>query len=351
MNRQAIKAGLHFAVRTVRAGRARQVGQAFLAAALATVLVAAGGPAMAQTAPAEDAPMAAGRADAQGLPDLATPDPAASAPVSDSATGLIPDPWSGPNHASYRVTRAIDRAAIAPAIRAYVRVVPTPVRTGLDNAIGNLDEPRTVANDVLQGRFKPAGKATARFVINSTLGVAGLVDVASRIGIEKHESDFGQTLGRYGVKSGPYIFVPLAGPSSLRDGAGRLVDIFADPLGLLVGGLGTVFGDVRAGVGAVTERTNADDQLNQVDSTFTDPYASIRSVYSQRRASQIAVARGHSQEDVSQLPDFGAPPQIAPTAQAKPTAAKPVPADPAPPSPAPPSLAPPCRHLECYDAP
>ncbi|HEY3887885.1 MAG TPA: VacJ family lipoprotein [Caulobacteraceae bacterium] len=325
--------------------------QAFLLAAVATGLIAAGGPVIAQTARAHDASNADGQAAGPGLADPAAPDPAATAPVSDSATGLIPDPWSGPNHTSYRVTRAIDRAAIAPVIRTYVRVVPTPVRTGLDNAINNLDEPRTVANDVLQGRFKPAGKATARFVINSTVGVAGLVDVASRIGIEKHESDFGQTLGRYGVKSGPYIFVPLAGPSSLRDGAGRLVDIFADPLGLLVGGLGTVFGDVRAGVGAVTERTSADDQLKQVDSTFTDPYASIRSVYSQQRASQIAVARGHDQEDVSQLPDFGAAPQIAPTAQAKPAAAKPVAADPVPSDPAPPSPAQPCRHLECYDAP
>jgi phospholipid-binding lipoprotein MlaA len=310
----------------------------------------------APTSSAQAVPAAVGRADARNLPDPATADRVSAAPIQDGATASIPDPWSGPNHTSYRVTRAIDRAAIAPAIHAYVRVVPGQVRTGLDNAISNLDEPRTVANDVLQGRFKPAGKATARFVINSTVGVAGLVDVATRIGIEKHESDFGQTLGRYGVRSGPYIFVPLAGPTSLRDGAGRLVDIFADPLGLLVGGLGTVFGDVRAGVGAVTERTAADDQLKQVDSTFTDPYTSIRSAYSQQRASQIAIARGHTQEDVSQLPDFGPSPQIAPSARVRPTAAKPVSADPAPPSlapssPAPPSPAPPCRHLECYDAP
>ncbi len=343
----------------MRVGPVRQVGQAFLVAAATTALVAAFGPAKAQTVRAQDRPEADAPAEAQALPAPDGADASTTAPRPDSATGLIPDPWSGPNHTSYRVTRAIDRAAIAPVIRTYVRVVPSPVRTGLDNAISNLDEPRTVANDVLQGRFRPAGKATARFVINSTVGVAGLVDVATRIGIEKHESDFGQTLGRYGVRSGPYIFVPLAGPSSLRDGAGRLVDIFADPLGLLVGGLGTVFGDVRAGVGTVTERTNADDQLRQVDSTFTNPYASIRSAYSQQRASKISVARGRGQDDVSQLPDFGSAPQIAPSARARPTAAKPIPADPVPPGLAPPSSAPsrptppapPCRHLECYDAP
>ena len=325
-------------------------------ASLAAVLAGAAGSTMAQPAPTQDGSATDGRANVQAPGDAASAGAAPAAAAAGNAAGLIPDPWSRPNHTSYRVTRAIDRAAIAPVIRAYVRVVPSPVRTGLDNAMSNLDEPRTVANDILQGRFKLAGRATARFVINSTAGVAGLVDVARKAGIEKHESDFGQTLGRYGVKSGPYIFVPLAGPSSLRDGVGRLVDIFADPLGLLTGGLSSVFGDVRAGVGAVTERTSADDQLKQVDSTFTDPYASIRSVYSQQRASQIAAARGHSQEDVSQLPDFAAAPQSTSAIQAKPSAAEPVPTDaappnPVPPSPAPPSPAPPCRRLECYDAP
>jgi phospholipid-binding lipoprotein MlaA len=292
---------------------------------------------LAQPARAQDAPKVDGPPQGQGLPGSATPDQASAASVPDSATGLIPDPWSAPNHASYRLTRRVDRAVIAPAIRVYVHVVPTPVRNGLDNAIRNLDEPRTVANDVLQGRFKPAGKATARFAINSTIGLVGLFDVASKAGIERHESDFGQTLGRYGVKSGPYIFVPFAGPSSVRDGAGRLVDIFADPLGLLAGGLGTAFGDVRAGVAAVTERSTVDDQLQQVDREFTDPYASIRSVYSQQRASQIDIARGHPQGNVDQLPDFGPPP-----ANVQSTGPEPDVADPSPPNPSPP-----CPHPGC----
>jgi phospholipid-binding lipoprotein MlaA len=290
---------------------------------------------MAQPARAPDAPKVDGPAERQGLPNPAIPDQTGVASAPNSATALIPDPWSGPNHAFYRLTRTVDRAVIAPVIRVYVRVVPSPVRNGLDNAIRNLDEPRTVANDVLQGRFKPAGKATARFVINSTVGVAGLVDVASKAGIERHESDFGQTLGRYGVKSGPYVFVPLAGPTSVRDGAGRLVDIFADPLALLAGGLGTAFGDVRAGVSAVTERSTADDELRQVDSEFTDPYASIRSVYSQQRARQIAIARGHPQGDVDQLPDFGPPPTNAQPTGPKPDIADPSASNPSPPCPNP----------------
>ena len=116
-----------------------------------------GRPAIAQTAPAQDSPKMDAPAEGQSLPGPAVADQAVSAPVSDDAVALIPDPWSGPNHAFYRLSTAIDRAAIAPAIRVYDRVVPTPIRNGLDNAIQNLAEPRTAANDILQGRFKPAG--------------------------------------------------------------------------------------------------------------------------------------------------------------------------------------------------
>jgi phospholipid-binding lipoprotein MlaA len=263
---------------------------------------------MAQAAPAPEAPSAS---------------PTAPAPAQSSVAEPMPDPWAGPNHAFFRLTRSVDKTVIAPAFRAYNRVVPKPVRNGLDNAIQNLDEPRNAANNLLQGRFKGAGHSAARFVINSTVGVAGLFDLASKTGIERQEADFGQTLGRYGVKSGPYIFVPLAGPSSVRDGVGRLVDIFADPVALLAGGLGTVFGDVRAGVATVDERAGVGDQLQLVDKEFTDPYATVKSVYSQQRASAIAAARGHSQNDVDQLPDFGPSPQTPAPGQVRPAPQKP----------------------------
>jgi phospholipid-binding lipoprotein MlaA len=295
-----------------------------VAATLTTVLAATVQPAMAQTSPGSD--MA--KTQDQGLADTAKPNPPALASDSDNAAEPIPDPWSGPNHAFFRVTRSVDKAVIAPAFRAYNRVVPKPVRNGLSNAIQNLDEPRTAANDILQGRFKGAGNATARFAINSTFGLAGLFDLAAKSGMERQESDFGQTLGRYGVKSGPYIFVPFAGPSSLRDGVGRLVDIFADPVGLIAGGLGTTFGDVRAGVAAVDERSGVGDQLQEVDREFTDPYATVRSVYSQQRANQVAIARGHAQTDVDQLPDFGPTPPTPAPDQAQPSPPKPVGADP-----------------------
>jgi phospholipid-binding lipoprotein MlaA len=313
----------------VTTGCVQRVGQAILVTALAAVLATASQPAIAQVTPGQDASKAEGRAP----PDAADASQPAPALNSDNAAEPMPDPWAGANHAFFRVTRSVDKAVIAPAFRAYNRVVPKPVRNGLDNAIQNLDEPRTAANDILQGRFKGAGNATARFAINSTFGLAGLFDLAGKSGLERQESDFGQTLGRYGVKSGPYIFVPFAGPSSLRDGVGRLVDIFADPVGLIVGGLGTTFGDVRAGVAAVGERSGVGDQLQEVDQEFTDPYATVKSVYSQQRASAIAIARGHSQTDVDQLPDFGPTPQRPAPAQAQPAPPKPAGADPDSPSP------------------
>jgi phospholipid-binding lipoprotein MlaA len=283
--------------RGVNAPERRAVGRRILAASVGVAILAASVPAMAQTAPAPGP-----AAD----PQAAAPGPVAAAP--DEAT-LMPDPWSHVNRGFYAISTAIDHAVLAPVIHVYIRVMPRPIQTGFSNAIGNLAEPRTVANDILQGHFKHAGTAAERFAINSTVGLAGLIDVASKTGIEKHESDFGETLGRYGVRSGPYIFVPVVGPSSLRDGIGQLVDIFADPIALGVGGLNTTFGQVRAGVTATQERADANDQLKSLNSDFTDPYAAIRSAYSQQRAAEIAAARGQTPNAVQNLPDFGPEPQ------------------------------------------
>ncbi|HEX4197532.1 MAG TPA: VacJ family lipoprotein [Caulobacteraceae bacterium] len=280
----------------------RPAARRVLAAGLGAAILAAAAPAMAQSAPGPAAP----QEEPQANP--AQPVPAQAAAPADEAA-LMPDPWSRVNRHFYALSTALDHAVIAPVIHVYIHVVPPPIQTGLTNAVNNLSEPRTAANDILQGRFRHAGTAAERFAINSTVGLAGLIDVASKSGIERHESDFGETLGKYGVTSGPYIFVPLAGPSSLRDGIGQLVDIFADPIGLGVGGLNTTFGQVRAGVTVTQERANANDQLKALNGEFTDPYAAIRSAYSQQRAAQIDEARGHAPNAVQNLPDFGLEPQ------------------------------------------
>jgi phospholipid-binding lipoprotein MlaA len=258
----------------------RQTSQTWLAAFLAAA--AMGAPAMAQTA---------------------------IAPASGPVVAQAHDPWEGTNRGLYTFSMKVDGAAIAPVIHGYRQTVPGPVQTALKHAIDNLDEPRIAANDVLQGHLKLAAAASVRFVINSTYGIAGFFDVAGASGIRRHDADFGQTLGRYGVGAGPYIFVPLIGPNNVRDGIGRIVDAIGDPVGWATGGLNTTFGQVRDGVYVFQARVDVDDQLTGLKRDFTDPYATLRSGYSQNRAYVVAQARGESAAAaVDKLPDFGPEP-------------------------------------------
>ena len=228
---------------------------------------------------------------------------------STSGATAIPDPWGGANRKLYGFNHAVDHAVIAPVIHAYMAVTPAVFRRGLSRAVDNLDEPRIALNDLLQGRLVRGGTAVGRFALNSSFGLAGLVDVASTSGLPRHESDFGQTLGRYGVGTGPYVFVPIAGPSDVRDGAGRIVDAFADPLTILFGGLGaSIFGDVRSGAVVIDARTEVDGEMRALDRDFTDPYTTVKSAYSQNRAYMVANARGEAARAVQDLPDFGSEP-------------------------------------------
>jgi len=146
------------------------------------------------------------------------------------------DPWEGMNRAIFRFNSYADRWVLNPAVSVYKFVFPGFVRTGVSNFFTNLDNIQTVVNQVLQMHPMPAVETTGRFVVNTTLGIFGLFDVATPIGMPQHYEDFGQTLGRYGVGDGPYLVLPLFGPSFVRDAGGKVVDaqIFGaiDPLGL-----------------------------------------------------------------------------------------------------------------------
>ena len=145
--------------------------------------------------------------------------------LDDADTPLeIDDPYEGFNRSVYRFNANLDRMVLFPTISVYERVIPKPARQGVTNFFDNLDDIRTGINQVLQLRPKRALETVGRFVTNTTLGFAGFIDVASRLGIPKHDEDFGQTLGRYGVGPGPYLVLPLFGPSGLRDAFGRAVD-------------------------------------------------------------------------------------------------------------------------------
>lgn len=148
----------------------------------------------------------------------------------------IEDPWEPMNRAMYSFNAQLDRWLLLPAIGAYQKVLPKFARRGVTNFFDNLDDIRTGINQILQLRPKRALETSGRFLTNTTLGIGGLWDPASRFDIPKHDEDFGQTLGHYGVGAGPYLVLPLFGPSGLRDGIGRSVDTgvlaLLDPLDL-----------------------------------------------------------------------------------------------------------------------
>lgn len=264
--------------------------------------------------------------------NLETPIPLVAAP--DAASDLAQtayDPLEGFNRGSYAFSMGLDRAVFRPVTHGYMAVAPTPVRHRVSAFVYNLGEPSTFVNDVLQGKPKRAGRTTARFAINSTVGVLGLFDVAAGMGIRSHDADFGQTFGRYGVKPGPYLYVPVLGPLNFRDGVGRVFDFFTDPIGLAGQGWTSPFGITRLVTQTIDTRANADLAFRALDQAV-DPYATARSAYGQHREALIREATGAVQE----LPDFdevapstdpaAAPPSEIPTVATDPASSTPAPA-------------------------
>jgi phospholipid-binding lipoprotein MlaA len=137
------------------------------------------------------------------------------------------DPWEGFNRGSFAVNEAIDKAVLTPAAKGYQAITPKFVRSGVSNAFGNVDDVGTGVNNLLQGKPGSALSDFGRVLVNSTLGILGLFDVASPMGLGKNNEDFGQTLGKWGVGSGPYVVLPLLGPSTLRDSVGRVSDRYS----------------------------------------------------------------------------------------------------------------------------
>ncbi|WP_135468169.1 MlaA family lipoprotein [Crenalkalicoccus roseus] len=204
------------------------------------------------------------------------------------------DPAEPFNRAMYDVHQGLDRAVLRPVARGYRTVVPQPVRTGVRNVLGNLRSPVILLNDMLQGEPRRAGDTLGRFVINSTLGLGGIFDVAkSHFGVPGHTADFGQTLGRWGVGEGPYLFVPVLGPSNPRDLLGFGAGVAADPF-FWVGQGAVVDGLAWGRVGATVVDTREDllDPLDELERSSLDPYATLRSVYRQRRRAMIELRPG-----------------------------------------------------------
>lgn len=213
-----------------------------------------------------------------------------AATVSPATVTTVHDPFERVNRATFKFNSGADRYVMGPVSRGYATVTPRIVRNRIGALLGNLGEPFTAVNDVLQVRGRDAGRTTSRFLINSTLGGLGLFDVASRFGIDGHESDFGQTLGRYGVGGGPYVVLPLLGPSSIRDSVGGIVESVADPVSVATAGVGS-FGLIRGTSEAIDGRA-AMEPMMQALKQAPDPYATVRASYVEGRAAMVRAARG-----------------------------------------------------------
>ncbi|HTP76202.1 MAG TPA: VacJ family lipoprotein [Rhizomicrobium sp.] len=197
------------------------------------------------------------------------------------------DPYEKTNRSIFSFDQALDHAVARPVAVFYNHAVPEFARDGVHNFLSNLDAPVTFGNDVLQGSPDRAGQTLGRMVINSTIGLGGLVDVAAKMGIAPHEEDFGQTLGVWGVGEGPYLVVPLTGPSNPRDSVGTVVDYFMDPLTYMKWNNSTLYMGIRTGMGFVDLRARNVDNLDQIERTSVDLYATTRSLYRQHRNAEI----------------------------------------------------------------
>ena len=221
--------------------------------------------------------------------------------LSKNTNGEIKDCFETVNRGIFAFNQAIDGLIFEPLAKGYL-YLPSPIRTGTSNFVGNLSTLLTIPNNVLQGDFHIAGKNTLRFVVNSTVGVVGIFDPASAIGLNSYEKeDFGQTLGSWGVGEGCYVVLPVLGPSTARDAFGSLGNYMGGDAWYNV----TVRNDTQyfsnfdyyasKGAGGVDFRAKNFDDINNLEENSIDFYASVKSLYLQDRRKRIANASGATQ--------------------------------------------------------
>jgi phospholipid-binding lipoprotein MlaA len=207
------------------------------------------------------------------------------------------DPWEKTNRDIFDFDVRVDHAVARPIAKGYRSVVPEPVRDGIHNALTNLNQPVVLANDVLQGDGDKAVNTAGRIVINSTVGIGGLIDVASKIGIPGHDNDFGITLGKNGIAEGSYLVLPFAGPMPPRDLLGKAVDQAFDPLTYVRFHGKDTWMVVRFGIGILDSRAATLDAVETIERSSIDFYATTRNLYRQSRNAKINEGKPSSASD------------------------------------------------------
>jgi phospholipid-binding lipoprotein MlaA len=211
------------------------------------------------------------------------------------------DPWEKTNRDIFDFDLRVDHAVARPVAQGYRSVVPEPVRDGIHNALTTMNAPVVLANDVLQGDGNKAVNTAGRIVINSTVGIGGLIDVASKLGIPGHDNDFGITLGQNGIAEGSYLVLPFAGPLPPRDLLGMAVDQAFDPLTYVRFHGRDTWLVVRFGVGLLDSRTSQLDAIESIERSSIDFYATSRNLYRQSRNAKINNGKAGAPDDLPNL--------------------------------------------------
>lgn len=227
---------------------------------------------------------------------------AAQPPAPIGAEENFNDPFETTNRAIFDFNTHVDKIVLVPVANAYRAVLPEPVRDSVHDFMRNLNGPIIFANDVLQAEPSLAATTMTRFLVNSTVGIGGLFDVASKLNLAYHSNDLGVTFAVWGFGAGPYLMLPVLGPSSVRDGLGEVGDSFGDPGNMIASNNGYLWASfARGGVQGIDTRSRNIESLADIERTSLDYYATIRSLYRQRRAAEIR----HEQSNVPSVSPVG----------------------------------------------
>ncbi|HEX8962095.1 MAG TPA: VacJ family lipoprotein [Rhodocyclaceae bacterium] len=201
-----------------------------------------------------------------------------------ATSGNPKDPIEGFNRAMFSFNEGLDKAIIKPVAQGYDYALPQPVKTGVTNFFGNIADVFIAVNNLLQGKLPEAASDAGRFAVNTTVGILGFIDVASDMGLEKHDEDFGQTFGRWGVGPGPYVVIPFFGPRDARDTAGLVLDVKADPVANYSH---VATRNTLLAVRVENDRANLLPADKVIEEAALDKYSYIRDGYLQRRRNLV----------------------------------------------------------------
>lgn len=233
-----------------------------------------------------------------GMAVIATAWTVAGCSGDPSRSAVANDPYESTNRSFFASHQVLYKNVIRPVVLFYNDAVPGPAREGIHNFLVNVDLPATFGNDLLQGEIVRSGQTLARFTVNSTAGIGGLIDIARKIGIPEHQTGFADTMADYGVGEGPYLYVPIIGPSVPRELAGKVVDSAFDPLTYVTYGASVLVSVGRAGATFVDKRARGAAAVDEIEKTSNDPYSTTRLLYERHLAAETNHStRGSDFED------------------------------------------------------